>query len=88
MTNKPEYGVVRTPEALGRIARSHRRARGATLETVSGLSNLSLRFCSEFERGKETAEIGKVLHALSTLGLEVVVRPRGSSPTQPTEGEE
>jgi hypothetical protein len=32
---------------------------------------------SEFERGKETAELGKVLKALRTLGLEVIVLPRG-----------
>lgn len=33
--------------------------------TVSGLVNLSTRFLSEFERGKETAEIRKVLKALA-----------------------
>ena len=52
--------------------------RHLTLETISGLGNLSTRFLSEFERGKETAEIGKVLKALHTLGLEVVIQPRGS----------
>jgi transcriptional regulator with XRE-family HTH domain len=62
--------------------RAHRKQRGLTLETVSGLGNLSIRFLSEFERGKETAEIGKVLKALRTLGLEVIVRPRG----QPVSG--
>jgi len=34
------------------------------LETVSGFSGLGTRFLPEFERGKETAEIGKVLKAL------------------------
>ncbi len=48
-----------------------------TLETVSGLGNFSMRFLSEFEQGKETAEIGKVLKALRTLGLEVIIQPRG-----------
>lgn len=47
------------------------------LETVSGLGNLSTRFLSEFERGKETAEVGKVLKAQRTLGLEVIIQPRG-----------
>ncbi|MEG7522290.1 MAG: hypothetical protein M3H12_04215 [Chromatiales bacterium] len=36
-----------------------------------------MRVLSEFERGKETAEIGKVLKALRTLGLEVIIRPHG-----------
>jgi len=59
------------------LARAHRKHRHLTLETVSGLGNLSTRFLSEFERGKETAEIGKVLKALRTLGLEVIIQPRG-----------
>jgi len=71
------YGTVRTTEELGRLARAHRKQRHLTLETVSGLGNLSIRFLSEFERGKETAEIGKVLKALRTLGLEVIIQPRG-----------
>lgn len=73
------YGAVRSTEELGRLARAHRKQRHLTLETVSGLGNLSTRFLSEFERGKETAEIGKVLKALRTLGLEVVIRPRGQA---------
>jgi transcriptional regulator with XRE-family HTH domain len=71
------YGAVQTVEALGRLARAHRKQRRLTLETVSGLGNLSTRFLSEFERGKQTAEIGKVLKALRTLGLEVIIQPRG-----------
>ncbi len=71
------YGPIQTTEELGRLVRTHRKQRRLTLETVSGLGNLSIRFLSEFERGKETAEIGKVLKALRTLGLEVIVRPRG-----------
>jgi len=69
---------VETSQQLGRLARAHRKSRGLTLETVSGLGNLSPRFLSEVERGKDTAEIGKVLKALRILGLEVIVRPRGA----------
>ncbi len=71
------YGTVQSAGELGRLARAHRKQRRLTLETVSGLGNLSTRFLSEFERGKETAEIGKVLKALRTLGLEVIIQPRG-----------
>ena len=55
------------------------------LETVSGLGSLSTRFLSEFERGKETAEIGKVLKTLRIPGLDVLVQP-GSGPDQPAFG--
>ncbi|MDR0780818.1 MAG: helix-turn-helix domain-containing protein [Pseudomonadales bacterium] len=71
-----QYGVIRSTAELGKIARVHRKQRKLTLESISGLSNLSPRFLSEFERGKETAEIGKVLKALHTLGLEVLIQPR------------
>ena len=77
--NEVQNGRVDTVEQLGRLARAHRKSRGLTLETVSGLGNLSPRFLSEFERGKETAEIGKVLKALRILGLEITVQPRRSS---------
>ena len=73
------YGAVQTADDIGRLARAHRKQRRLTLETVSGLGNLSTRFLSEFERGKETAEIGKVLKALRTLGLDVIIQPRGQS---------
>ena len=71
-----KYGRIRSVEELGRIARVHRKSRGQTLERIADLTNVSLRFLSEFERGKETAEIGKVLQALRILGLEVVIQPR------------
>ncbi len=71
------YGAIQTTAELGRLTRAHRKHRHLTLETVSGLGNLSTRFLSEFERGKETAELGKVLKALRILGLEVIIQPRG-----------
>ena len=78
------YGCVNSADALGQLVRAHRKSRHLTLETVSGLGNLSTRFLSEFERGKETAEIGKVLKALRTLGLEVIVQPRSGTPLYST----
>lgn len=89
MTKKDtHYGAVRSAEELGRLVRAHRKSRELTLETVSGLGNLSPRFLSEFERGKETAEIGKILKALRTLGLEVIIQPRGGAAPYPPAHEE
>ena len=77
MTSKAlPYGKIQTTKELGELVRAHRKSKHLTLDTISGLGNLSTRFLSEFERGKETAEIGKVLKALRTLGLEVTVQPR------------
>ena len=77
------YGATRSAEELGALARAHRKQRRLTLETISGLGNLSTRFLSEFERGKATAELGKVLKALHTLGLEVVIQPRRAASSRP-----
>jgi HTH-type transcriptional regulator/antitoxin HipB len=71
-----QYGAVKNAKELGRLARAHRKSRALSLEIVGGIGNLGKRFLSEFERGKETAEIGKVIKALNTLGLEVIIQPR------------
>jgi len=62
---------------LGAIIRAFRKSQQLTLEKVSGLTNISMRFLSELERGKETAELGKALTMLNKLGLEVIIQPRG-----------
>ena len=77
------YGAIQSSKALGALARAHRKQRKLTLETISGLGNLSTRFLSEFERGKETAELGKALKALHTLGLEIVIQPRRAALPRP-----
>ena len=74
------YGKIQTTKELGELVRAHRKSKHLTLDTISGLGNLSTRFLSEFERGKETAEIGKVLKTLRTLGLEVTIQPRHAQP--------
>ena len=84
---KTHYGAVRSASELGRLVRAHRRDRSLNLETVSAIGGFSMRFLSEFERGKETAELGKVLAALAALGLDVFVEPRrrGTAPGAPTD---
>ena len=82
----PRYGAVRSAGELGQLARAHRKNLHLTLETIAGLGKLSPRFLSEFERGKETAEIGKIVKALRTIGLEIIIQPRGgATPAPPPE---
>ncbi len=70
----------RSTKELGRFIRENRKSKNLTIEAVSGLANVSQRFLSELERGKETAEIGKVLKVLLTLGLDVSIQTRTSTP--------
>ncbi|MBW7856869.1 MAG: transcriptional regulator [Leptonema sp. (in: Bacteria)] len=52
-----EAETIRSVEELGKLVRDYRKSHNLTLETISGLSRLSTRFLSEFERGKETAAL-------------------------------
>lgn len=70
----------RSTKELGQFIREYRKSKNLTIEAVSGLANVSQRFLSELERGKETAEIGKVLKVLQTLGLDVSIQTRTSTP--------
>ena len=76
---KPQFGPVADAEQLGAVIRAFRKQRHLTLEKVAGLSNLGVRFLSEIERGKETAELGKVIKVLQNLGLEIIIQPRDTS---------
>ena len=76
-TYRPQFGRINSIRALGNVIRAFRKNRGLTLEKVSALSHLSMRFLSELERGKQTAELGKTLTALNRLGLEMIILPRG-----------
>lgn len=73
----PQFGLIRSAKELGSMLRATRKQQQLTLERVSGLTHIGTRFLSELERGKETAELGKVLSALDKLGLEVIIQPRG-----------
>lgn len=74
---EPPYGKIKSVSELGAIMRAFRKGQGNTLAQVSGITNTSMRFLSELERGKETAEIGKALGVLNKMGLDVIIQPRG-----------
>ena len=61
---------------LGRALRIHRKEKRLTLQQAAGLANVSVRFLSELERGKETAEVGKVIKTLRAMGLDLCLSPR------------
>lgn len=71
-------GSVRSARDLGECVRAKRRQLRATQAEVADLAGVGVRFLSELERGKESAEIGKVLQVLRALGLDVAVRSRSA----------
>lgn len=68
--------AIRTAEDLGRVIRTHRKALGVDQTDTAGFAGAGTRFLSELERGKPTAQIGKILAILNALGLELVIRPK------------
>ncbi|WP_454726252.1 MULTISPECIES: helix-turn-helix domain-containing protein [Cupriavidus] len=57
------------PAHLGQLARATRMAQKLTRDELARATGLSPAFISAVERGKETAQIGKVLLLLQELGV-------------------
>lgn len=55
-------------KSLGKVVREARRALGVTQDQLALTSGTNRRFIIELEQGKPTAQIGKVLQVLRTLG--------------------
>lgn len=70
------YSKIINPAQLGALLRLVRKRQGITQEDLSAIAGIGPRLIGEIERGKLTAEIGKVFHLLASLGLEIVVQPR------------
>jgi HTH-type transcriptional regulator / antitoxin HipB len=64
-----------TPQDIGRLVRETRKGLGVTQKELALTSGTGLRFIIELEKGKETAEIGKVLTILQTLGIQLALTP-------------
>lgn len=62
---------------LSLFVRTKREELGYTQEELAFRSGLSPRFLKEFERGKRTVRLDKVMDLLSYLGAEIEVRPKG-----------
>jgi HTH-type transcriptional regulator/antitoxin HipB len=62
-----------TPKDVGRLIRDTRRNLGVTQRELALTSGTGLRFIIELEKGKETAENGKVPTVLQTLGVQLTL---------------
>jgi y4mF family transcriptional regulator len=63
--------------ALGQIIRGERKAQGLLQVELAAASGVGVRFLVELERGKPTAQLGRALTVLATLGCSIEIkRPR------------
>ena len=70
------------PQDIGRLVRETRKGLGVTQKELALTSGTGLRFIIELEKGKETAEIGKVLTILQTLGIQLTLTPPPAATTR------
>jgi len=64
------------PAAIGDLIKRRRKELGLTQDGLAGISGVSHKFINEIEQGKVTAAIGKVMHVLNMLGIDLFGRVR------------
>ncbi len=67
---------IKTSEDVGIIIRERRKKAKLTQQKAAALAGVGIRFLSELERGKPTAQIGKALKVARLLGLEFRIHER------------
>ncbi|MBV9428243.1 MAG: helix-turn-helix transcriptional regulator [Bradyrhizobiaceae bacterium] len=67
--------TVSDPLALGRSLRETRRALGLTQPKLALSAGVGVRFLVDIEKGKPTAQIGKIMRVLAALGIEMQLSP-------------
>lgn len=63
--------------SLGLAIRNRRKELSYTQKYISEITGFSMSFLSDLENGKATCEIGKTLHLMNLLGLNINVEVRG-----------
>jgi len=74
---KVPLGTISSLKEIGNAIRAKRKADGLTQADAAALCGVGTRFFGELERGKETAQIGKVLRILQVMGLELQIATKG-----------
>src|SRR3546814_4392077 len=67
-------GLVLDSTRIGQIVRDERKELGLRQDELAAASGVGLRFIVDLERGKATAQIGKVITVLAALGCELPIR--------------
>lgn len=72
---------VRTALQLGQVLRGYREAKGMTQQSVGARVGLAQKAVSKLELAPGTAGLQQIFKLLAALDLELVVRPRGGTPS-------
>lgn len=72
--------IINNISTLGAFIRHERLCQSLTLESLSRKADVGVRFLSELERGKPTAQVGKIFTVLEALKIEVVLQKKSVKP--------
>jgi HTH-type transcriptional regulator/antitoxin HipB len=67
---------IDSPGTLGPLIRRRRKELGLNQTELADVARTTLRFVSELERGKPTAQLDGVLRVLAALGIKLEARMR------------
>jgi y4mF family transcriptional regulator len=70
---------IENPQELGKHLLKERKHLKLTQREISEFADVGRKFIIEVEKGKATAQIGKVFELLNSLGLELHLIKRGES---------
>jgi len=70
---------INNPKELGLSLLKERKNLKLTQREISEFADVGRKFIIELEKGKETAQIGKVFELLNSLGLELHLIKRGDN---------
>ncbi len=68
---------ISNPEELGQYFFKERKNLKLTQKEISEFADVGRKFIIEIEKGKATAQLGKVFELLNSLGLELHLFKRG-----------
>lgn len=69
---------IHTSQELGEFIKQYRTSQNMLQADIVGLANTGNRFIVDLEKGKPTLQLQKVLDVLDLIGLEVIIRRKGT----------
>jgi HTH-type transcriptional regulator/antitoxin HipB len=79
---------IKNASEVGRIVADVRRGQGLSQADLALAAGTGLRFVHDFEAGKPTLQLGKVLQVLQALGIDLELKRRtGEKLAPPSVGE-
>jgi len=68
---------IKNPKELGQYLLKERKNLKLTQKEISEFADIGRKFIIEVEKGKTTAQLGKIFELLNSLGLELHLIKRG-----------